>query len=108
MAHILTCAFTGHRPDRFPFQYDESHPDFIRLKKRMLSEIINIAYAGTTLFLSGMAQGGIPGARKSCWNCGKPILRFVLSAFYRARIRKNAGPTKPKNATFLFFAVQIA
>lgn len=51
------CAFTGHRPNRFPFQYDESHPNCIRLKQRMMTEIINTVYAGTTLFLSGMAQG---------------------------------------------------
>lgn len=54
---MRVCAFTGHRPDHFPFKYDESHPDCVRLKNRMLTEVINIAYAGTTLFLSGMAQG---------------------------------------------------
>ena len=35
-----SCAFTGHRPTRFSFKYEETHPTCIELK-RILAEQIN-------------------------------------------------------------------
>ena len=34
-----SCAFTGHRPTRFSFKYDEAHPDCIELKKVLAARI---------------------------------------------------------------------
>ena len=52
-----SCAFTGHRPTRFSFKYDETHPTCIELKK-ILAEQINFLYEqGITDFYTGCALG---------------------------------------------------
>lgn len=51
------CAFTGHRPQKYRWGYDESAPDCVKLKQVMAAQIIALADAGITDFLSGMAQG---------------------------------------------------
>lgn len=53
----IVCAFTGHRPQKFPWRYDETAPDCIRLKQVLFKEIVRLAAAGVTEFLSGMAEG---------------------------------------------------
>ena len=52
-----TCCFTGHRPSKLPFGYDEEHPDCLRLKVMLLCEIDRLRGEGVNVFLSGMAQG---------------------------------------------------
>ena len=52
-----TCAFTGHRPSHFHFQYDEQHPDCLALKDCMRTEIMKLVERGIMTFLSGMALG---------------------------------------------------
>lgn len=53
-----TCAFTGHRPQRLPFGFDESDPRCINLKMRLRDEIIRqIEEKSVFRFLSGMAIG---------------------------------------------------
>lgn len=52
-----TCCFTGHRPAKLSFGYDEESPDCLRLKVRLLSLIDEMRMKGVTSFLSGMAQG---------------------------------------------------
>ena len=51
------CAFTGHRPKSFPWDYDESAPSCILLKEVLATQISALAEQGVTDFLSGMAQG---------------------------------------------------
>lgn len=51
------CAFTGHRPPKYPWGYDEDTPLCIALKRALAEQIEVLADAGTTDFLSGMAQG---------------------------------------------------
>ena len=53
----MTCAFTGHRPSNFHFGYDEQHPDCIRLKLVMATQIAALIDNGVTTFLTGMALG---------------------------------------------------
>ena len=53
----MSCAFTGHRPQRFSFGYQEDHPDAYRLRELLHREVIRLAQAGVTTFYSGMAQG---------------------------------------------------
>lgn len=52
-----TCAFTGHRPKKLPWGYDEAAPGCIALKRALSAEISKLAASGYTDFLSGMAQG---------------------------------------------------
>lgn len=53
----MTCAFTGHRPSRFPWGYDETNQECIALKEILTSEIMRLADIGITNFLSGMTEG---------------------------------------------------
>ena len=54
---IYSCAFTGHRPSRLPWRYNEDDPRCKTLKMVLNTQIHELAEAGTTSFLSGMAQG---------------------------------------------------
>lgn len=53
----LVCAFTGHRPAKLSFQYNESAPECVRLKAVLYDHITALADSGVTDFLSGMALG---------------------------------------------------
>ncbi len=55
--NIKTCSFTGHRPNRLSFGYDEEHSDCYKLKLRLRIEILKLINRGVTRFLSGMALG---------------------------------------------------
>ena len=52
-----TCCFSGHRPGKLSFGYDEDHPDCLRLKVKLIGEVDNMRKSGVTTFLTGMAQG---------------------------------------------------
>ena len=54
---MQTCAFTGHRPQKFPWRYDESADACIALKNRIAMEIQALVMCGCRTFLSGMALG---------------------------------------------------
>jgi len=51
------CAFTGHRPKKFPWGYDEADVRCVVLKKALAEQIGKLVDAGYTDFLSGMAEG---------------------------------------------------
>ena len=52
-----TCAFTGHRPSKLPWKYDEKAPGCIALKKQLENIVSDMAEHGMVHFLSGMAIG---------------------------------------------------
>lgn len=53
-----SCAFTGHRPARFRFGYDEDSKDCFALKRALALQIENMAaYGSVTTFYTGMALG---------------------------------------------------
>ncbi len=52
-----SCAFTGHRPKKFPWGYDEADVRCVALKKAFTEQIAKLVDAGYTDFLSGMAEG---------------------------------------------------
>lgn len=51
------CAFTGHRPKKFPWGYNEADPRCVALKQALAKEISKLVKDGYTDFLSGMAEG---------------------------------------------------
>lgn len=57
MSYKISCAFTGHRPERFSFGYDNEDEKCIRLKLLMANEIVKMIEKGAFLFYTGMAQG---------------------------------------------------
>ena len=50
------CAITGHRPNKFPWRYDETDSRCIALKAVLAEQIAALVNAGFTQFLSGMAE----------------------------------------------------
>ncbi len=52
-----SCAFTGHRPAKFPWKYDENDPRCVELKAVLARQIEKLAAAGVTDFYTGMALG---------------------------------------------------
>ena len=51
------CAFTGHRPKKFPWGYNEADARCVALKETLAKEIAKLVDAGYTDFLSGMVEG---------------------------------------------------
>lgn len=56
-----SCAFTGHRPHKFPWKYDETDSRCIALKAALAEQIKKLAEEGATDFFSGGADG------VDCW-----------------------------------------
>ena len=54
---VTTCAFTGHRPTRFMWKYNETDKRCVALKTVLTEQIAALAKAGVTDFFSGMAEG---------------------------------------------------
>lgn len=52
-----TCAFTGHRPHKLPWKYNEADSRCLALKAALTREIAALAEEGVTDFFSGMAEG---------------------------------------------------
>ena len=63
----ISCAFTGHRPNKFPWGYNEADSRCIALKSTLAEQIAALADNGYTHFLSGMALG------VDCW-CSQIVL----------------------------------
>ena len=51
------CAFTGHRPEKFPWKCNEEDERCIKLKAALSNQISELADSGFTQFLSGMCRG---------------------------------------------------
>lgn len=51
------CAFTGHRPRKFTWGYNEADARCVALKETLAKEIAKLVNAGYTDFFSGMAEG---------------------------------------------------
>ena len=55
-----TCAFTGHRPQKLPFGFNEADERCTALKKLLRTKIIEyIETEHVTHFISGMAVGRV-------------------------------------------------
>ena len=51
------CCFTGHRPTKLPWKYNEEDPSCLALKRK-IADAVEAAYeAGYRHFICGMAQG---------------------------------------------------
>ena len=56
-----SCAFTGHRPHKFPWRYNEADERCIALKSALAKQIAALVKGGVTDFFSGGADG------VDCW-----------------------------------------
>lgn len=55
------CAFTGHRPHKLPWRYDETDSRCAALKTALAEQITSLTEAGVTDYYSGGADG------VDCW-----------------------------------------
>ena len=53
----LTCCFTGHRPQKLAWGFNEQDERCIAMRKRTKEEIEKAIQQGYTIFISGMALG---------------------------------------------------
>ena len=72
------CAFTGHRPKKFPWGYNEADTRCVTLKRAIDEEIAKLVEAGYTDFFSGMAEGADTWAALAvlALKKGNPALRL--------------------------------
>lgn len=54
------CAFTGYRPQKMPFGFNEADPRCVEFKARLLDTIEGLIGKGYVHFISGGAMGMIP------------------------------------------------
>ena len=57
MERSVTCCFTGHRPAKLPWGFDERDPRCAALKQSILRELDELYRRGWRHFISGMALG---------------------------------------------------
>lgn len=51
------CCFTGHRPERSPFEFDAGNEQYRKMVSRLLTAIAKKLEEGCTVFYTGMARG---------------------------------------------------
>lgn len=75
---MKTCAFTGHRPQNLPWQFNEADTNCLKLKQILNQQISQLAQNGFTDFLSGMALGSDTWAAEAVLNLRKkkPALKL--------------------------------
>ncbi|MDE6001607.1 MAG: DUF1273 domain-containing protein, partial [Clostridia bacterium] len=54
---MKTCMFTGHRPQKLPFKFNEHDERCIKLKECLAALIKEKIKSGFTHFITGMALG---------------------------------------------------
>lgn len=57
MGKYQSCSFTGHRPHKFPWRYNETDSRCTALKTALAEQITSLAEAGVTAYYGGGADG---------------------------------------------------
>ena len=70
-----TCAFTGHRPHKFPWKDNEADPRCIALKETLAGQIAALAGDGVTEYFPGARTEPTAGRRRSCLTSVRKIPR---------------------------------
>ena len=88
-----TCAFTGHRPKKLPWGYNETDVRCVALKVALERQIRSLVQEGVMDFLSGMAEGVdllaaeiVLHLRSEYPRSGPLRPRPVITPFWRRRI----------------------
>ena len=57
MEYGKSCSFTGHRPAKLPWKYNELDPRCIAFKEKLAAVVEAVYESGITHFITGMAMG---------------------------------------------------
>lgn len=71
---MLTCAYTGHRPNKLPCGYDLNHPFAISLEQKIIEILTELK---PDRALSGMAQGVDQIAARATLKLGIPLIAVI-------------------------------
>ena len=90
------CAFTGHRPQNFPWGYDEADIRCMTLKKTLAKQIVKLVDDGYTDFFSGMAEGVDTWAALAVLTLKKenPVLKLHCVLPYEGQADKWSDPAR--------------
>lgn len=94
------CAFTGHRPQRFNFGFDENDERCIKLKSFLAEQIMGLADKGVTTFYSGMALGVDTWAALAVLDIKKKHPNICLIAVLPNEEQANNWTAKQREAYF--------
>ncbi len=56
-SNLISCCFTGHRPEHLPWGRNEEHPACLDFFQRLTNAVKDIIQMGCVHFYCGMAQG---------------------------------------------------
>lgn len=92
------CAFTGHRPHKFPWKYDETDSRCVALKAALTEQITKLAEAGVTDYYSGGADGVDCWAAISVLNlrAKNPIIKLHLILPHEGQESKWSNPAQKR------------
>ncbi len=95
-----SCAFTGHRPKKLPWGYDETDARCVALKQALAEEIVKLVEAGYTDFLSGMAEGTDTWAAMAVLALKKEDPALRLHCILPCEGQANGWPTSARERYF--------
>lgn len=105
MSYKIACAFTGHRPERFSFGYDNEDEKCIRLKLIMANEIAKLIEKGVFLFYTGMAQGVDQYGAEIILDMKRQYPHIQLIAVLPCETQANKWPPAQRERYFNILAV---
>lgn len=96
----ISCAFTGHRPKRFPFGYDENDERCVKLKEVMKETITALTDSGVRMFYSGMAIGVDTWAAEIVLDLKRERKDLYLAAILPCETQADRWPEKSRDKYF--------
>lgn len=96
----VSCAFTGHRPARFGFGYDEKDERCIRLKAVLAEQIASLVSVGVKMFYSGMALGIDQWAAEIVLDMKKEHPGLYLAAILPCETQADKWPEESRERYF--------
>jgi uncharacterized phage-like protein YoqJ len=100
------CCFTGHRPRKLSFGYNENHPDCIRLKEVLKQQIEQAVKDGYSYFILGGALGVDQWAAEIILEFKRkyPHIRLEIAVPCRDQDKKWKEPSKKRYRNILSLA----
>lgn len=94
-----SCCFTGHRPAKLPWGYNESDPRCVKLKERIADAVLLAYQEGYRHFLCCMARAATSISVRRCWPCGSVIRRSLWRPPFPVPLRRTPGRRRSGIAT---------